>query len=145
MMLLSLKYCTTYLLTKSQRSECIVIIGQTGMPFVKTEMTEISRHYYERNENSTKSVEENWSYIHDNLLKAIDTYVPVKFNSNRTNAPWITPQLKRLIRKKQRFYNKARRTKRSTDWAEYKCPRSGTPNYPYRTPKIHCQDPKFFK
>ena len=32
----------------------------------------------------------------------------------------MTSQLKRLIRKKQRCYNKAKRTKRSTDWAEYK-------------------------
>ena len=46
---------------------------------LREEMTEISRHYYERNENSTRSVEENWNYIRDNLLKAIDTYVPVKF------------------------------------------------------------------
>ena len=53
-------------------------------------------------------------------MKAIDTFVPVKLNSNSNNAPWITPQLKRLIRKKQRLYNKARRTKQSTDWAEYK-------------------------
>ena len=30
---------------------------------------------------------------------------------------WV---VKRLIRKKPRCYNKARRTKRSTDWAEYK-------------------------
>ena len=32
----------------------------------------------------------------------------------------MTSQLKRLIRKKQRCYNKAKCTKRSTDWAEYK-------------------------
>ena len=84
------------------------------------EMIEISRYYFQQNENNNRSVEDNWNYIHDNLLKAINTYIPVKFNSNSNNAPWMTPQLKRLIRKKQRFYNKAKRTKRSTDWVEYK-------------------------
>jgi len=87
---------------------------------LREELIELSSHYFERNVNCTKSVQENSKYICDNLLKAIDTYVPVKFNSNSNNAPWITPQLKRLIRKKQRYYNKARRTKQSSDWAEYK-------------------------
>ena len=32
----------------------------------------------------------------------------------------MTLQLKRLISKKQQHYNKAKRTKRSTDWAEYR-------------------------
>ena len=41
--------------------------------------------------------------------------------------------------------NKARRTKQSTDWAEYKCPRPGKPNYQNRTSKTHCLDAKFFK
>ena len=84
------------------------------------EMTEISRYYFEQNENNIRSVEDNWNYIRDNLLKAINTYIPVKFNSNSNNIPWVTLQLKRLIRKKQRFYNKAKRSKRSADWAEYK-------------------------
>ena len=84
------------------------------------EMTEISRYNFEQNENNNRSVEDNWNYIRDNLLKAINTYIPVKFISNSNNAPWMTSQLKRLIRKKQRCYNKAKRTKWSTDWAEYK-------------------------
>ena len=32
----------------------------------------------------------------------------------------MTPQLKRLIRKKKQFHNKAKRTKQLTDWTEYK-------------------------
>ena len=83
-------------------------------------MTEISRYYFEQNENNNGSVEDNWNYIRDNLLKAINTYIPVKFNSNSNNTPWMTVQLKRLIRKKQQFYNKAKRTKWSANWAEYK-------------------------
>ena len=82
--------------------------------------TEISRYHFEQNENNNRSVEDNWNYIQDNLLKAINTYIPVKFISNSNNGPWMTSQLKRLIRKKQRCYNKAKRSKRSTDWVEYK-------------------------
>ena len=79
------------------------------------EMTEISRYNFEQNENNNRSVEDNWNYIRDNLLKAINTYIQVKFISNSNNAPWMTSQLKRLISKKQWHYNKAKRTKWSTD------------------------------
>jgi len=84
------------------------------------EVNELSRHYYELNEQGQISVEDNWNYIRDNLSKAIDTYIPVKFCSDRTDAPWMTSQIKRLIRKKQRFYNKAKRSKLTSDWNEYR-------------------------
>ena len=87
---------------------------------LREEITEISRYYFEQNENNNRSVKDNWNYIQDNLLKAINTYIPDKFIFNGNNVPWITSQLKRLINKKQRCYNKTKRTKRSTDWAEYK-------------------------
>ena len=75
----------------------------------REEMTNISRRYYELNEYEHRSVENNWKYTCDNQLKAIDTYIPVKFYSNSENTPWMTPQLKRLIRKKHWFYNKAKK------------------------------------
>ena len=87
---------------------------------LREEITKISRYYFEHNENNNRSVEDNWNYIRDNLLKAINTYIPVKFISNSNNAPWMTSQLKRSTRKRQKCYNEAKRTKWSTDWAEYK-------------------------
>ena len=54
------------------------------------------------------------------VAKAINTYILVKLISSGNNVPWMTPQLKRLIRKKQRIYNKAKRSKQSTDWVEHR-------------------------
>ena len=84
------------------------------------ETTEISRYYFKQNENNNRSVKDNWNYIQDNLLKAINNYIPVKFIPNSNNVSWMTSQLERLISKKQWWYNKGKRTKQSTDWAEYK-------------------------
>ena len=60
-------------------------------------------------------------------MKAIDTYIPIKFNFNSSKAPWMTLQLKKLIRKKEeaKVYNKAKKTKQLlpvtvTDKTEYK-------------------------
>ena len=57
---------------------------------LREEITKISRDYFEHNKNNNRSVEDNWNYIQDNLLKAINIYIPVKFISNSNNAPWMT-------------------------------------------------------
>ena len=46
--------------------------------------------------------------------------VPFKWTSTRINIPWLTPALKTQCNKKQRWYNKARRTQLSSDWQKYK-------------------------
>jgi hypothetical protein len=38
----------------------------------------------------------------------------------RRSIPWLSPHLKRLTRKKQRLYNKAKRTHKDLHWAQYK-------------------------
>ena len=40
--------------------------------------------------------------------------------SSRSHLPWMTVGLKRLIRKKQRVYNRPRRYSHESDWLEYK-------------------------
>ena len=57
---------------------------------------------------------------HNLLLQAIDAHIPVKSISNAKSPPWITSQLKRLIRKKQCLYNKAKASKTTLDWTAYK-------------------------
>ena len=42
-------------------------------------------------------------------MQAIETYIPTKCISNNTTSPWITPDINRLMRKKQRLYNKAKK------------------------------------
>ena len=54
------------------------------------------------------------------FLKLINDSVPVKVISKRTHLPWVNTSLKRLIRKKQRVYNRAKLYSRESDWSEYK-------------------------
>ena len=55
-----------------------------------------------------------------NFQQILDDHVPTKQISSRSHLPWMTAALKRLIRKKQRVYNHARRYSRESDWLEYK-------------------------
>ena len=52
----------------------------------------------------------------DNIIKK---YVPSKMTSSRTNLPWFTSKLKRMCRKKQRLYNRAKKHNNKQNWAAY--------------------------
>ena len=42
-------------------------------------------------------------------------------SSTRTNVPWLTPPLRKLINRKNKLYNKARKSRQLQLWAKYKC------------------------
>ena len=65
---------------------------------------------------------------------AIKNHVPTKTISGRWNLPWITPGLRRLLRKKQRVYNLAKRMQNPQHWKKFKELRktwSGKKNSPF--------------
>ena len=78
-----LKAMERYYSTGKMPKKCVYCYNRADWDALHEEMTEISRYYFEQNENNNRSVEDNWNYIHDNLLKAINTYIPVKFNSQQ--------------------------------------------------------------
>ena len=64
--------------------------------------------YFELNSNSSRSVEENWNFLHSHCLKIIENHVPVKLVGTRSHLPWLTSPLRRLIRKNNGFMTKLR-------------------------------------
>ena len=50
----------------------------------------------------------------------INDNVPFKFAHKTTHLPWMTVELKRLIRKKQRVYNRMKTYHQENDRTEYK-------------------------
>ena len=51
---------------------------------------------------------------------AIKNHVPTKTISGRWKIPWITPGLRRLMRKKQTVYNLAKRMQNPQHWKKFK-------------------------
>ena len=67
-----------------------------------------------------RSVEQNWCHFTSIILTAIKNHVPTKTISSRWNLPWITPGLRRQMKKKQRGYNLAKRTQNPQHWKKFK-------------------------
>ena len=76
--------------------------------------------YLTLNENSSRIVEQNWNFIHESILQIVKDHIPAKQISTSSRLPWMTSQLKRLIKRKQRLYKRAKRFKRPSDWKAYK-------------------------
>ena len=65
---------------------------------------------------SELSIDENWNFFKSKLQQAIDRHVPKKQIKSKRKLSWITTQVKRMIRKRERLYKKARRSKRASHW-----------------------------
>ena len=50
----------------------------------------------------------------------MDKYIPSRYKSSRHNLPWLTTEVKRMIRRKQRKYYQAKKSCRPEDWKCYK-------------------------
>jgi hypothetical protein len=51
----------------------------------------------------------------------IDKHVPSKMTSVRYSQAWINTEIKRLSRRKQNAYNKAKASKKTKDWDHSLC------------------------
>ncbi len=58
--------------------------------------------------------------LKDFILQSIDKHIPAKLSKRRTNQPWITPLMKRMIRRKARQYRKAKTSNSAYDWSNFK-------------------------
>ncbi len=58
-----------------------------------------------------RSLEENWGCIVNHFTTMRSKYIPSKLSSSRYNMPWLSGELRRLCRKKMRYFRRAKRTK----------------------------------
>ena len=75
---------------------------------------------------NSRTVEQNYQAFSNHIKKVIIEHVPSKMTSSMTNLPWFTNSLKRMCKKKQRLYNKAKKDNNHGNWLIYKSFKSDT-------------------
>ena len=75
---------------------------------------------------SASELDDLWIKFKSTILDAVEQNVPSKNMSGRWHVPWLTPCLKRAIRKKQRLYRKAKQLQAHESWAKFKNFRKAT-------------------
>ncbi|KAK3097032.1 hypothetical protein FSP39_005743 [Pinctada imbricata] len=72
------------------------------------------------------SVQQLWSTFKADLFKTMDANIPNKEIRSRNNIPWIKHKHKKMLKRKQRLYKQARKTRKWTNYRAYQkeCKRS---------------------
>ena len=73
-----------------------------------------------------KTVEEKWTSFKHMLHTTMEKCISQRTIKKKWNLPWITPATRRMIRKKQQYYNKARKTQIEEHWKEFRNIRRAT-------------------
>ena len=71
-----------------------------------------------------RSVEENWNIFKKDLSDGMSQFIPQKTSRPKFKLPWINPNIKREMRKKDRLHKKAIQSKKSQHWRVFKCQRN---------------------
>lgn len=84
--------------------------------FIKDKLSENTRGSH----ISSADVSENWNDLKRTITEAINKFVPQKTLGGKKYAPWIRTHIKRLIRRRQRRYNAAKKHNTNKNWKKYK-------------------------
>jgi len=96
----------------------VYLYKKGNMDGVRQELAQCFPRFNE--EHSDSSVEDSWSAFKTIMNGAMEKHIPQKTLSGRWDIPWMTRDIKKQIRLKQRLYKKAKNTRLHTDWAKFK-------------------------
>ena len=86
---------------------------------LKKDLQDFSTDLTQTSPDST-TVNEVWNKIHSVLIKAMQDHVPSRTASTKTHQPWINTSIKRLSRRKNRAWRKAKESGSDQDWQRFK-------------------------
>ena len=104
--------------TKQRPRKCY-IFSRANWDQLKTNISEISAEI-KRLYNLGKSVHELWNRFKGDLNTAINDNIPFKMKKFKQSTPWITRNVKRKMKRKDRLFKKAKRTKNWTQHRKFK-------------------------
>ena len=77
---------------------------------LKADITTLTNNFL-LNQPLANNVNSNWLAFKEALISAINKHVPTKMRKHRRDIPWLTPNTRRHIRKRERMYKLARNRK----------------------------------
>ena len=104
----------------------IYIKKRANSSLIQKELQDLAHETMKSKTTSTdtdKPVDEKWDEFERNIRRIMDTCIPHKTTSSRYNVPWFNRSLRRQTRTKQRLYNKAKKSGKSTHWNEFRAAR----------------------
>ena len=89
---------------------------------IHTKMEELGKTITE----CTGSVQQKWDMLKKGIEDIMNVNIPTKLTSKKHNLPWITPRLRKQIRKKHKLFQKAGKSQKKEDWDKYRTQKRAT-------------------
>ena len=100
-----------------QPPRSVYVWNKANVTEIKSDILKVSEHLTNNTTNNT--VEEVWTDIHKALTDTLKKNVPTKTLSNKYHQPWSNTMIKRLSRRKNRAWAKAKKTDSTKDWQRF--------------------------
>ena len=106
-----------------QKPHKVYLYKKANLPALKADLISFENDFCKDGE---LTVDEMWNSFKNCLKTSMDKHIPSKLVCKQNKTPWIDEKVKRSHRKKQRAYNKARKTGRVEDWSNFRKLRKST-------------------
>ena len=77
---------------------------------MRKDTLEFAKEKYFNGHSDTRSVQENFDLLTSFIQDSADKHIPSKTSRSVSSIPWITPEIRRKIRRKNKTHAKARKT-----------------------------------
>ena len=96
----------------------IYLWNRANLDQMKQDVRQASEQFLE-NETIDTPINNLWLKFKNIITNAQENNVPCKNSTKRYNQRWFNRSCRRAVRKKQRLFNRYKRTKQSADWNKY--------------------------
>jgi hypothetical protein len=96
----------------------VYIRKKANLDGILKDLTAFGEKYF--NECIKKPADDKWIAISSAILQAMETHVPQRLTKPSFDLPWFSRQLRRDCRRKQRRYNRAKKSGKPEDWEQFR-------------------------
>ena len=86
---------------------------------LKNEISKLTDEYFDSDPNS-QDVNTNWTYFRDNLTTLMNNTIPNCNTKAKTHLPWISRELIRMQRRRNKSHKKAKQTGLNKHWEQFR-------------------------
>ena len=117
-LLIQFKYLSEKLLLSKEKLRKVFLYSKGDMSSMRCNWHTFQNSFLS-GDPDLHSVQENWDSFKPELT-ALNQHIPSKMSRSNPSKSWITRDVWRQARKKQKLYNKAKSSQKASDWMEYK-------------------------
>ncbi|XP_033628827.1 uncharacterized protein LOC117291298 [Asterias rubens] len=103
----------------------VYLYGKANMENLRADMTNFQDSFLNSDPDS-RNVQTNWNMFKEKISELMEKHIPSRTSCASHKNPWITREVRRMSKKKQSLYKKARLSNNPKDWDSFKVHQKAT-------------------